>query len=381
MLRVHQIESNKVGSEVELSAEVDGFPSGARSRRLWFRFPEALADSLNVSGTPFMVAMMPVAAGLRTPLHVEEPVSRRLVENSHRIGRIWRDWYRLRLEIAPCRFLEPGGSTPPGGVGCFFSGGVDSFYTVLKNLERENGDGRITHLLHVRGFDIVLKNDAMYKVVDRHLTEAADELGLPVIWASTNVREVSHGYASWGRLQHGAALAGVTHCLSGLFRTMLVPATHTFEHLFPWGTHPLLDPRWSDESLTFVTDGCEASRTQKIVRQIARSGIALKHLRVCYRKAGTEYNCGECEKCLRTMVGLKIAGVLDECGVFADSLDLERIGKIRIKQRTTESLFRETLLELRERDDERELRQALEKALSRWTLARVKFHLRDLFRS
>jgi hypothetical protein len=246
MLRVHQIESNVVGSEVEISAEVDGFPSGARSRRLWFRFPEAMAGFLNVSGTPFMAALMPVAAGLRTALHVEGPVSRRLVENSRQIGRIWRDWYRLRLEIVPDRFMDCNDPTVPAGVGCFFSGGVDSFYTVLKNLERETGDGRITHLLHVRGFDIDLGNDAMYRVVDKHLTAAADELALPLIRVSTNVREVSRGYASWGRLQHGAALAGVGHGLSGLLRTMLVPATLAYERLFPWGTHPVLDPLWGE---------------------------------------------------------------------------------------------------------------------------------------
>ncbi len=380
MLRVHRTELKEIGSEVEISAEVDGFPKGARCRRLWFRFPEAMAHTLNLSGTPFMASMMPVAAGLRTPLHVEGPVSRRLVENSRQIGRIWRDWYRFRLEIVPERFIDDNGPTSSGGVGCFFSGGVDSFYSVLKNLKNEKGDGRISHLVHVRGFDIDLRNDAMYKVVYRHLAEAADELGCPLIRVSTNVREVTRGYTSWGRLQHGAALAGIGHCLSGLFRTMLIPATHTYEHLFPWGTHPQLDPLWSDESLTFVSDGCEASRTQKIIRQIARSGAALQHLRVCYRKTGAERNCGECEKCLRTMVGLKIAGVLDECGAFADSLDLDRVRKIRIKQRITESFARDTLTELRERGSEPELQQAMSEILSRWTFSRIRNHLKDRFR-
>jgi hypothetical protein len=381
MLRVDQIETRTVGAEVEISAVIDGFRSGDRTRRLWFRFPDRFADGIAVSGNPFMVALMPVAARLRKVLQVDRPVSPMLLSNSRQIGRIWRNWYGLRLAIDPPGLEEGNGKTVPPGVGCFFSGGVDSFYTVLKNLERETGDGRITHLVHVRGFDIDLRNEPMYREVSRHLEEAAGQLGLPIIMASTNIREVSRGFTSWGRLQHGASLAAVGHCLSGLFRTMFLPATHTYEHVFPWGTHPLLDPLWSSGALVFISDGCEASRAQKIFLQIARSPVALQHLRVCYKKTGSGYNCGQCEKCLRTMVVLKVAGVLDRCSTFADSLDLDRVRNIRIKQRITESFAKDTLAELRERNEDPELQAAMEKILSRWTVSRIKFHIRDRFRT
>jgi hypothetical protein len=80
------------------------------------------------------------------------------------------------------------------------------------------------------------------------------------------------------------------------------------------------------------------------------------------------------------MVGLKVAGVLEQCGIFADSLDLDRVRKIRIKQRITESFARDTLAEIRERGTEPELQQAMQEILSKWTFSRIRNHLKDRFR-
>src|SRR6185369_5970784 len=53
-----------------------------------------------------------------------------------------------------------------------------------------------------------------------------------------------------------------------------------------------------------VHDGAEASRTEK-VRCIAKNQEALDWLRVCGNDT-VDYNCGSCEKCLRTMMSLRL---------------------------------------------------------------------------
>ena len=93
------------------------------------------------------------------------------------------------------------------------------------------------------------------------------------------------------------------------------------------GTHPLLDPLWSTESLTFEHDGCEANRAEKTAR-ISQSDIALRSLRVCNRIY--RHNCGQCEKCLRTMISLQAVGTLERCTAFDKKLDIEAVSRIKI---------------------------------------------------
>jgi hypothetical protein len=379
-MRVSDIDLGLVGSEGELSASVHGVSNGPDPFRLWFRFPAGMLDGIRRVGNPFLTSILPVAARARADLHVDGEVSPELLENFKQIDRIWNHWYGLKLGAAGGVSVEPEKEVPAPGVACFFSGGVDSFYSVNKNLEREKGENRITHLLYVRGFDVDLDDHDLDALVTGHLSRAGDEIGLPLILASTNLRQLTDRSTRWGRLQHGAALAGVAHCLSGILGTVLVPSTHTYQHVFPWGTHPLLDPLWSDEFISFVTDGCEATRSAKIERQIIGSDIALRHLRVCHRNRDLAYNCGRCEKCIRTKIVLKLAGVLERCATFDHVLDLEQVRSIRIKLRVTEGFVRETLAELRRRDTEHDLQQALRTVLSRWNPTRIKIHIRDRFR-
>jgi hypothetical protein len=81
-----------------------------------------------------------------------------------------------------------------------------------------------------------------------------------------------------------------------------------------------LDPLWSTDTVRFVHDGCEATRTEK-VQHIAASPLVLATLRVCWPDWGEEYNCGSCEKCIRTMLGLHLAGALSRSETFPRSLD------------------------------------------------------------
>jgi hypothetical protein len=69
----------------------------------------------------------------------------------------WADEFAF---IAPRRVgvdaeEESRNGSPAPGVACFFSGGLDSFHTLFKNLDK------ITHLIFVHGIDIPLNNSAL----------------------------------------------------------------------------------------------------------------------------------------------------------------------------------------------------------------------------
>ena len=103
------------------------------------------------------------------------------------------------------------------------------------------------------------------------------------------------------------ALATFCPCFFGGFIfPLLIPMLMLISSL---GSHPALDPLWSTETLEFVHDGCEATRIEKVAL-IAEPDVALKFLRVCGEDHNGAYNCGWCEKCIRTKINFISLGRL-----------------------------------------------------------------------
>src|SRR5262249_41756622 len=151
-------------------------------------------------------------------------------------------------------------------------------------------------------------DDALGAMVLDGVRHAAAELGLPLVEVRTDVRAFSDRFSRWDHY-HGAALATVAHLLAPYFSRVFVPATQTYAFLAPLGSHPLLDPLWSSEDVELVHDGLEAPRLDKLA--VVASEPAARHwLRVCWENRNGAYNCGRCEKCLRTMVALDALGEL-----------------------------------------------------------------------
>jgi hypothetical protein len=290
-------------------------------------------------------------------LHLPIPYSECLRENIKTIQDIWHCWepgyHRVAIE-APSGLLRL--SDQAQGVGCFFSGGVDSFYTLLKH------PSEITHLIFVHGFDIPLQNHTLRGQVSGALREVAAELKLPLIEVETNLREFSERQVAWPKY-HGAALAAIAHLLAPVCGAVYLPTSHTYSELPPWGTHPLLDPLWGSENLHILHDGCEATRVEKVA-SIAQHEIALRHLRVCWENREGAYNCGRCEKCLRTMLALHIAGALERCRTFPNRLNPADVAHIPAWDYDTRHFLLENLEALEQKASDPALAQAVRDSLN-----------------
>jgi hypothetical protein len=273
--------------------------------------------------------------------------------------------------------VEPKGPPKENRVGTFFSAGLDSFYTFLKNQEE------ITDLIFVHGFDIRLNDHALRKRTSEVMRHVGLSFGKRVVEVETNVRSLIDPYVPWLH-SHVAGLASIGHLLSPYFRRIYIPGTHTHGDTdqFPWWSHPSLDPLWSTEALEFIHDGCEATRIQKAAL-IAQSDVALKSLRVCFESANNAYNCGYCEKCIRTMINLHIVGALDQCTTFNTRLDPKRISRLLIANRGVRVFVEENLKALENRPADRELFNALRRALKRswWLKPPVYMVLRWIYRA
>ncbi|WP_156155935.1 hypothetical protein [Demequina phytophila] len=337
---------------------------------LWFE-----ADvPLKPSSAPALPAALPIAMRVGSSLVLQGDFDGVALANAQRAQELLEHWFSdlSRVDISA---TTGSPAVPSAGVGCFFSGGVDSFYSVLAHADV------ITHLIFVHGFDIPL---ADVDLADRALHEvraAAAALGMKLVVVRTNVRELSDPYVAWGDQYHGAALAAVGHLLADHFREVLIPASHHVTELFPWGTHPDLDPLWSSSELEFLHDGEDRTRPEK-VSSIAVSQVALDHLRICWENRGGLYNCGECEKCVRTMISLRAAGALDHCRTLPQVIDASSLRRLRSGNRVA-MFARENLLALEtsgtsDRELERALRSFVRRAPLWELLNQVKSLLRRL---
>lgn len=283
----------------------------------------------------------------------------------------WEDWIRVELRTGGAPSESP--SAGDRGVACFFTGGVDSFYSALTELDR------LEAVIFVHGFDVPLDDASKRELVGRSLREAAHDLGLELVEVESNLHDFTWPGCKWGFHAHGAALASVALLAGDRFSEVLLPASHTPQDLYPWGSHQDLDPLWSTEAVQIVHHG-QVARTRKVVT-LAQSDVALGHLRCCFEKTRPgETNCGHCEKCLRTMASLRIAGALERCTTMPDEVPLRELERMPLQSRGWVTLTRDLHEEAKAAGD-RELASALRRALlfGRWRAryAKARRHFRS----
>jgi len=296
---------------------------------LWYRFPHWCWPYLSAdNGDPFLAALLLPAMRTREKLTIPAPISPRLLEALPEIQTIYTQFdprtARVPVAAEPRRNALPIVDREPW-VALFFSMGIDSFYSLLKNQREHPADSAtITHLISLHGFDAAHHGwDEMFPpVLLRNFTRVSDDLGKTLVPIVTNVRQVGARLAPW-TMMHGAALASVALALGSAIRRLTVASSATYDTIYPWGTHPLLDPLWATETIAVVHDGCEKSAIEKL-HDIIVSDLVLQTLRVC-PGYGPEYNCGRCNKCMRAMVDLLLAGCLERAQTFPHEIDPTRL--------------------------------------------------------
>lgn len=248
-----------------------------------------------------------------------EPVSRGLAASANAFQAMFRQWFPPHRPVPLEGPVADGGS--PGGHpearrrrAHFFSGGVDSFHSVLAHREE------IDCLVYAEGADLVFQDQALRLRIRSELGAAAAELGLPLVVVGTNLGSWSRAFGSHGDFFVGTRLICIAHLLGGLFDEVMIAPSAT-AYLRPFPSHPLLDPLLGSEWVRIRHPPPLASRMERI-SQLAEAGFPLRYLRVCLE--GRDYNCGSCAKCSRTQISLFLAGALDRCRAFPPGFDLDR---------------------------------------------------------
>jgi hypothetical protein len=227
-------------------------------------------------------------------------------------------------------------------VAAFFSGGVDSWSTVLDHPE-------ITDLIFVRGIDLLVDaphQQALSRQAEDRLRNVVEELGLKFHAVETNLRQLTDPLARW-ETYFGAALGAVSLFLGPRFERVLIAGSVDYEVQETFGGTRLVDQLWSTELLEVLEDGGRYSRVERTAR-IASHSVVQRSLRVCWENPDGAYNCGRCRKCLMTMVTLEALGARDLVKTFPPELDLEAVASIEISLVVSLNLWEDMLDAIRD---------------------------------
>lgn len=311
---------------------------------LWWASPDA---ELRASPEAAICLLAPWCAlegrALRVPAGLDSVFIRNIGAATTLMGSWWgHDPLRLVPPEAASDIQAP--FRLPDATALFFSGGIDSFYSLVRNPD-------VGVLVFIAGFDIRLRNRDTWEAIVRSWRELAAEQGLRFIAVATNLRDHPVlGRMRWARY-HGAVLAAATHLLRDEASRWLVSASYHVSNLMPWGSRPDLDHLWSGGGVEIVHYGAEVWRAEKLA---AMADVPMVHrrLRVCYDDPRAEGNCGSCEKCVRTRLiywqdlpGVACEGMPEKPGL-PEALD----AMPRLEMRTLVRIYRR-FLERADADD------------------------------
>jgi hypothetical protein len=289
---------------------------------IYFEADSAFVEDLACNPDAFLAAaIVPAFWSGERRLSIEGEVCPELCENLQVALSALQHWFKPAQALTKIEAKARSSVSNlliPRRAGCFFSGGIDSLAALRANqlaFPREH-PGSIKDGLLIFGLEV--EKPEAFKHVLALMSAIAEAAGVTLIPISTNVRELNDNWGFWYTAYMGAGLCAIPHVFSRRLATVTIASDYDVPHLKPHGSHPLMEPNFSSYELKIRYDGISMSRLKK-TKLVASWDVALQNLRVCnreqYYRPG-QLNCGECEKCVRTMLALLAVGALHKTNAF-----------------------------------------------------------------
>lgn len=329
-MRVLNFRTEKHDIRVRSCATVIWEDCERSDQDIYFETIEKYGEKLSPNPNAFLIgAILPALRHGEKRIYIEDEVCPELKDNLHTVMEWLRLWYHtpdkelIKIESKKQYSAEPAPIS--GRTGMFFSGGVDSLGTLRANHLNYSSEhpGFIKEGLMIYGQNIESNTDpGTFEKAITNLSAVAADAGLVLIPVYTNVRQLDEDSGFFQKQFHGAIMGATAHAFSKCLDTIIISASDDFASLAiqkvksckPWGSHPLLDPNYSSGKLRLRHEGLNLSRLDKI-RLIAGWDVALQNIKVCAPNFPGS-NCGKCEKCIRTQLGLLAVGGLDKTSAF-----------------------------------------------------------------
>lgn len=320
-MRIENLRSETSGNSSKVAATVIWEDSDRPTQEIYFQTSEPFAQDLSCNPHAFLIACtMPAMRFGEKRVYIDAPICPEL-RNGLITAMSWiRQWYEPKRQLVQieAKTLATPKRHNAERAGFFFSGGIDSLTTLRANrldfpLEHPSSikDGLLIYGLEV-------EEPQLFEQIVSSMSKIAQDAGVTLIPTYTNIRQLNPDWEFWGKEFQGSVLAAVAHAFASRLSMVTIPSSFDIFNLYPYGSHPILDPNYSSSDFQIRHDSILLSRLNK-TKLVAGWDVALQNLRVCNRTNFIQsgwLNCGQCEKCLRTMTALLALGVLDKTRAF-----------------------------------------------------------------
>ena len=354
-MRVSDVRIGDVNGWPALLADV--LTDGTK-HRIYFAAP---VDHIVKSADPFLLALYAQAAAAGESLTIEDEIDPDLCDGVDAAGAWANSWFpdlhpkgfRVDAEARPHELSLAPERLPA----LCLSGGVDSLFTLYRDAIRvpETHPARIRLTIGIDLFSDSPSRESPNETGADHvlsnLAPLGAELRAPLIPVRTNALALV-GYrlgTVWTNVLHGALLAAVGHALANQVSSLTIASTYPVAAQHPWGSHPAVDPLYSSSYLRVKHEGVQFTRFER-TQLLAEWDNGLANLHVCTRIHTDRRNCGQCEKCLRTMTALALLGRLADTPTFdADDVSPQAYDNLRIRRSDFDQWWSELESEARKR--------------------------------
>ena len=257
-----------------------------------------------------VAAALPTAMSLGRPLHVRGWVDADFLATMEEYMAAWCRWRPdLFQPVAISADVEmvPGASQRAGAI-MAFSGGLDSTFALHAHKHAMLGRRQldIQAAVLVQGFDIPLDNAQAFDIARGHVEAILDSYGVRLNVVRTNWQKPFS--VKW-TMTHALGIAAVLHLFHRQFGSGVLADDNAYDiQITPWSSNAITNQMLGCGAFPIRPAGAAWSRTQK-AGAVATNAAVLEHLRVCYEQPELGGNCGECEKCFRTKLNFRGAGV------------------------------------------------------------------------
>lgn len=328
MIEIANLRKYKQGNAIRLEADIN---SPCPTKTIYFEVAEEYGFLLSADTyDAFVLVGLYLAMNYHTDLRIHGSISKKLYKNlTWYIQKIFCDFSDkltpAKIFVEGCSLAKPTGNIIGTGISC----GVDSFSTIYDRFTKEDDPDYKINALFIFNcgshgdFDNAYTQTVFKSRVERALI-VADELDLPLVVVDSNLHQF-RDEENKNTLLYLSIYSCVLSMQSAIRRYYISSSVEYKEidfsdHDLAGFSDSYLIPLIQTERTELIIDGCQYRRVDK-VKNISDWSIAQKYLNVCLTQKGADStNCGQCPKCLRTLLTLEILGKLEN---FSKVFDIE----------------------------------------------------------
>ncbi len=249
---------------------------------------------------------LPVAMAEDKDLHILGPGTKRTLKNARRLSELWSIWRPDLFADIDISFQQ---TEEKADFSCyndsrqhqtlmFYSGGIDSTYTLLSRLSQD----KYQDLLTIQGMDYKMDDHKRFTASKTKTEQLTDFLGVKRLFILSNGYNIYNKYNIPSATAFVFLLSSAGFIYHQSYKNCVLAADADLEFqflMFPdYGSNPASNQHIDSGYFYLETDG-EISRAEKLPL-IAEHEKALKAVSFCKSYSTRPENCGECTKCIRT---------------------------------------------------------------------------------